>query len=143
MEDHTSQVIEGISQDILELARFAAEKNGISGRRFHDGIGVIPRTDKENVIFDILFNDYISYLETGRKPRSGKMPPVSALRDWALSKNIPATNDVLFAIANFIWQNGQKPRPILMLLEKEMENVFDEKWSDEIFEAVIKDLINR
>ncbi|GAB6007505.1 hypothetical protein [Dysgonomonas reticulitermitis] len=88
----------------------------------------------DNVVIELLFNNYIDYIEKGRRP--GKMPPISALKEWAQSRGISTDNSTLFAIANAIKRDGIEGRPVLATLEREIENSFENEWYDKLFEAM-------
>lgn len=75
----------------------------------------VKPTDDGGAVVTLNGNDYITYVDKGRKP--GKYAPTSALRQWIKAKGI-ATDDakvtaVAFAINNKIKRQGIKPRPVL------------------------------
>lgn len=90
----------------------------------------------DNVVIDVLFGNYIAYIEQGRAPRSGKRPPISAIKSWAEKRGIATDNNTLYAIANAVWRDGYAGRPILATLEQQIEERFDNEWADLIFEAL-------
>jgi len=132
-------VIQSIAQDILTLARMIADKNGLQDSALRNDIEVKVKATG-NPVIEVFFNGYIDYIEAGRKPRTGEKPPVSSLRDWAISKGLPADNETLYAISEAIRQTGYAPRPVLAMLEQEMERNFEDKWADRIFESVMREL---
>ena len=95
-----------------------------------------------DVIIDTLFGNYLRYIEQDRPPKHGKMPPVSALRDWALKNSLPTDNDTLWAIAYAIWRDGHAGRPILLTLEKELDKKWERDWAKELFECLTNELNN-
>lgn len=69
----------------------------------------------DGIIISLASNDYITYIEKGRK--RGKYAPVSDLQRWVRAKGI-ATDEkrvksIAFAINNKIKKEGIKPRPVL------------------------------
>ena len=75
----------------------------------------VKPTDDGGAIVTLNGNDYITYVDKGRKP--GRYAPTSALKQWIKTKGI-ATDDakvtaVAFAINNKIKRQGIKPRPVL------------------------------
>ncbi|NDV79323.1 hypothetical protein [Dysgonomonas sp. 511] len=147
MDDAVNKVLHAISADVLQIARSLMEtdrigKNPKTGRntladsRLKDEVEVNVAEKNGSLVVETLFSNYIDYLEHGRRPRQGKQPPIDALRDWALSRGIPTDNSTLFLISRAIWRDGQQPRPILATLEEEVERMMDEKWNDELLEAI-------
>ena len=95
-----------------------------------------------NIVIDTLFGNYLRYIEQGRPSRHGKMPPISALRDWALKNNIPTDNSTLWAISYAIWRDGYAGRPILSTLEKEIGKRWESHWAEELFNTLAYELTN-
>ena len=139
MSEAVIKVLHSIAEDILSLAHLILDENGLRNSALKDDARCTVEASG-NPLFTILFDDYINYIEQGRKPDSGAAPPISALRDWAQRKGIPTTNDVLYAIAEVIRKQGMAPRPILATLEEEIEKSFNNKWADQLFEAITKEL---
>jgi len=140
MKEDIAQVMEAIAGDVLKLACIILEKNGLKDSNLYNDVRVNIRQTENPIVIETLFDSYIDYLEQGRKPMTGKQPPIDTLRDWALSRGIPADNSTLFLISRAIWRNGQQGRPILSVLEEEIEKAFEEEWSDRIFKAITDEL---
>lgn len=151
MNTHVLKVVEEISRDIVALAQFVLDNDSVGVNKktgkntLKDSLlikNVEPRvsfgSNGDNVVIEVLFNNYIDYIEKGRRP--GKMPPVSALKEWAQSRGIPTDNGTLYAIANAIKRDGIEGRPILATLEREIENKFENEWADKLFEAMTEEL---
>lgn len=139
MNDATIRVLNSIAEDILTLAHLILDENGLKKSALRDEVRCTVEAS-DNPVIRILFNDYIDYIEQGRKPDSGEAPPISELREWAQRKGIPVTNDVLYAIAQTIKKQGMAPRPILARLEEQIEDSFSNEWADQLFEAIIEEL---
>jgi hypothetical protein len=77
---------------------------------------------------EIFLNDYVVFIESGRKARVRKVP-ITALAEWAGRKGINANNSVLFAIQNAIYNNGIPPRdiiePVLNAIQDTLVNKLD------------------
>lgn len=151
MTDHVLKVVEEIGRDIVALAQFVIDNDSIgmnkkSGKNTLKDSLLIQDVDSrvsfgsngDNVVIEVLFNNYIDYIEKGRRP--GKMPPVSALKEWAQSRGIPTDNGTLYAIANAIKRDGIEGRPILATLEQRIEDSFENDWADKLFDAMISEL---
>ncbi|MDR1809454.1 MAG: hypothetical protein LBR34_03490 [Prevotella sp.] len=139
MNKRIKQLTESIAADIFTLARNILDANDLRNSALKRDMQVKVRR-QENPVIDVVFNDYLHYIEAGRKPRTGRMPRLSALRDWALEKGIPADNATLFLLARSIWYNGATPRPILASLEEEIGKRFSAQWSDKLFECIVQEV---
>jgi len=96
---------------ILELRRTKAIATGDLIKSLQV---TIEKTD-DGAIISLGGNDYITYIEKGRK--RGKYAPIKALEKWVMAKGI-ATGEkkvkaIAFAINNKIKKEGIRPRPIL------------------------------
>lgn len=151
MTDHVLKVVEEIGRDIVALAQFVIDNDSIGmNKKFRKNTlkdSLLMRdvdsrvsfgSNGDNVVIEVLFNNYIDYIEKGRRP--GKMPPVSALKEWAQSRGIPTDNGTLYAIANAIKRDGIEGRPILATLEQRIEDSFENDWADKLFDAMISEL---
>lgn len=149
MNKTTIDVINNIANDILTLLNIIFEDDSISNNR-KVGKNTLKdsalRNDVEakvitsdNAIIQTFFNHYIIYVEKGRK-KGAKRIPIDALRDWALRKGIPTDNNTLYAIQTAIVRDGIKGRPILATLEKNIEELFEKQYFDELFTAIITEL---
>ncbi|QIK55056.1 hypothetical protein G7051_12180 [Dysgonomonas sp. HDW5B] len=139
MNDATLKVLKAIAEDVLALAHLILDENGLKNSALRNGVRYTVECS-DNPVITILFNDYVEYIENGRKPNSGEAPPISDLREWAQRKGIPATNDVLYAIAETIKKQGMAPRPVLAVLEQQIEDSFSNEWADQLFEAIMEEL---
>lgn len=151
MDTAITKAIEAIAADVLKLSQTILSdgnvgKNAKTGRNtlkssaLQDNVKVEIRNIGESVVIETLFDNYIGYIEQGRKPRTGKQPPIDALRDWALSRGIPTDNSTLFLIGRAIRRDGYEGRPVLATLEEEIEKLFDDKWADMLFDTITDEL---
>jgi len=150
MNKALQHIINEITSEITLLADTIFKDDKISGnpkvnkntlRDKAKDIDVSWREQNGSIVIDTYFDNYLTYLEKGRKPRRGKFPPMDELRDWALSRNIPTDNSTLFLIARAIWRDGHEGRPILATLEEQIEKKFDTEWYDKLFEAICADIL--
>lgn len=153
MNTDTMLICRGIANDIVEAARMVmASDVGIN-----DKVGKNTLADSDlsrqidwdiqfgdDTIINVLFNYYLQFIEEGRLPKKGKMPPEKAIIDWLRRKHIVSSNknirSVAFLIRRAIWRDGYNARPVLKRLEKETDRLWEDKWADELFEALINDL---
>lgn len=88
----------------------------------------------------ILVNDYIQYIESGRK--AGSFPPVDVIAKWAAEKGITTDNNVVWAICQSIYKNGIPARPLIDVsggLWSQIDDAWGE-WSDKIVGVITEDL---
>ena len=50
-----------------------------------------------NIVIQLLLNDYVQYIESGRKAGS-KFPPIQPIVQWAKKRGIPTDNSTIFLI---------------------------------------------
>lgn len=100
-------------------------------------------TNVEDItIVEILVNDYIQYIESGRQP--GSFPPVSVIAKWAADKGITTDNRVVWAICQSIYKEGIPARPLIDVrggFWEQVDRSWDE-WSEKIFLILTEDLDN-
>ena len=89
--------------------------------------------------FSLLYNDYLQYIESGRRPFARKVP-FNALVSWAKRKGIPSDNNTIFAIRESIYQVGIKARLVLEPYGKLLDEQWEKSWSDKIFEIITNEL---
>lgn len=136
------KIIETIANEILTLAHTLMEspEMGLRQSALNRDVQVVVSSYENPVVIETVFNDYIDYIEQGRKPMTGKQPPIDALRDWALAHGIATDNSTLFLISRAIWRNGYEARPILATLEQEIDERWESEWADMIFEEIMNQL---
>ncbi len=139
MNAATHQVLACIADEVLDIARSVFDENGLSKSSIREKLEVQLSKEPDTII-SILFENYLDFIENGRKADSGEILPISEIRDWAQRKGLPATNDVLYAIANALRKDGIEARPILSIIDTRLDKVFDERWADELFDAIISEL---
>lgn len=151
MNAATQQVIKALTADVEALAKMILEDDSIGSNR-KTGKNTLRDSDllknmqvkadnaNDSVVINVLFDNYIDYIERGRAPKQGKQPPIDALRDWALSRGIPTDNSTLFLISRAIWRDGYAGRPILATLEKEIDALFEKEYYDKLFESLTEEI---
>ena len=143
-----SKIVMEFSKDIMDIVRVVMEsnlldnhkvgKNTIIGSDIYKNLQVITKNDGD-LVFDILLNDYLTYIESGRT-KGAKMPPVEPIVRWARSRGIPTDNSTIYLIRRAISRDGIAPRPfmatVMEQIDLNMENLYDN-----IFDEITK-LIN-
>lgn len=126
MTDQIQKVMEELGEEILFLAQSILKENNIDEKsELYKNLKLEIDSSKSSIVIDTLFDNYITYIENGRAPKTGKRPPIDALRDWAQSKGLPTDNKTLYAISTAIWRDGIEPRPILATLQERIEEYID------------------
>lgn len=148
-----SKIVMEFSKDIMDIVRVVMEsnlldnhkvgRNTIIGSDIYKNLQVIVKNDGD-LVFDILLNDYLTYIESGRR-KGAKMPPVEPIVRWARSRGIPTDNSTIYLIRRAISRDGIAPRPfmatVMEQIDLNMENLYD-KIFDEITK-LINDFFNK
>ena len=113
--------------------------NTLSGSNIYRDLMSSGMLSSDGLVVSVLLNDYIFYIEHGRR-KGAKMPPVEPIIRWARSRGISTDNSTIFLIRRAISRDGIKGRPImekvLELMDTEM--VEEGGWLDRIFDEIIK-----
>ena len=143
------KIVMEFSKDLMQLVRMVMESNvGINqkvGRNTLTSSQIyktlsVRATNDGDLIFDIVLNDYITFIESGRR-KGAKFPPVEPIVRWARSRGIPTDNSTIFLIRRAISRDGIKPRPIMQYVFEEIDREWDEQLADELFNKIM-DLID-
>lgn len=147
MADYTAIII-AFSKDMLELVRAVMDseagtnlkvhKNTLTDSDLYRQLTLNVRDDGD-LVFDLMLNHYIKYIESGRRA-GAKPPPFKAILDWARKKGLPTDNSTIYAIRSAIVRDGISPRPIMEYVFKEMDKYWDERWADRVFEEITSEL---
>ncbi len=94
--------------------------------------------DAETAFIELLANDYLEYVDQGRKP--GKYPPIRAISEWCRIKGIESS--AAFPIARSIYKFGIKPTHVIQKTTREIETspTLNKKY-DDVFTKNVEDLI--
>lgn len=140
------KIVMEFSKDLMTLVRMVMESNvGINqkvgantlvGSDIYKTLSV-KATNDGDLIFDILLNDYITFIESGRR-KGAKFPPVAPIVAWARKKGIPTDNSTIYLIRRAISRDGIKPRPIMQYVLEEVDREWDDKLADEIFSKIME-----
>ena len=90
-----------------------------------------------NIVIQLLLNDYVQYIESGRKAGS-KFPPIQHIVQWAKKRNIPTDNSTIFLIRRAIAEDGIRPRPFMYKVLETIDKKWDGEWSSELFNELTK-----
>ena len=90
-----------------------------------------------NIVIELLLNDYVKYIESGRK-KGSKFPPIEAIREWAKNKLGKEDNLTIYKIRSAIVRDGIKPRPFMYKVLNTIDKKWDGEWSSELFQELTK-----
>lgn len=145
-----SRILYEFGKDIAKIVRMVMDSNvGINKKSGHNTLSnsdiykqlsVISTSDGD-LVFDIMLNDYITFIESGRR-KGAKMPPVEPIVRWCKEKGIPTDNSTIFLIRRAISRDGIAPRPIMSKVFDELDRSWKGGWSDKLFDIIIEQLNN-
>lgn len=140
-----SKIVMEFSKDIMDIVRVVMEsnlldnhkvgRNTIIGSDIYNNLIVKAKNDGD-LVFDILLNDYLTYIESGRR-KGAKMPPVEPIVRWARARGIPTDNSTIFLIRRAISRDGIRPRPFMATVLEQIDLSMP-NWYDRIFEEITK-----
>ena len=96
----------------------------------------VKATNDGDLVYDILLNDYLTFIESGRR-KGVKWPPVEPIVKWARKHGIPTDNSTIFLIRRAISRDGIAPRPFMATVFEQIDLMWD-GWSDSLFEEITK-----
>lgn len=149
-----AKVIKAITEDILKGARDIMSssvgvnekvgKNTLADSNLYRQIKTQFIQDPNEIVINLFFNHYIEFIESGRMPKRGKRPPVLEIAKWLKRKHIVSSNDnimsVAYAVSYVIWRDGFKARKVLEALDSYVDNEFDKRYADMIFDALFGEI---
>lgn len=142
------KIVMEFSKDLMTLVRMVMESNvGINdkvGRNTLVDSNIyktlsVKATNDGDLIFDIILNDYLTFIESGRR-KGAKFPPVEPIVKWARSRGIPTDNSTIFLIRRAISRDGIKPRPFMVHVMEEIDREWDDSLADELFNKIISEI---
>ena len=153
LNSDTMLICREIAQDIVKAARMVMAsdvgindkvgKNTLADSNLSRQIDWSIQFNGDDVVIQTLFEYYIRFIEDGRKPMAGKMPPENAIIKWMRRKHIVSSNknirSVAFLIRRAIWRDGYKARPVIKTLSDKTDVLWD-KWAEQLFNSLIKDI---
>ena len=138
-----------IAKDVVSLIRQVMEgetginrKVGINTLKDSELFKSVRASASGDIVIDLLLNDYIIYVESGRR-KGAKMPPPDAIASWCKRKGLPSDNNTVWAICKAISRDGIAPRPVIATAFDLMDSdEWSGRWLDMVFEEITKVLDN-
>lgn len=97
------------------------------------------KVENSDFQFNLFYNDYLEYIESGRKPKARKVP-IRPLVDWMKRNKISDDIRVAYAIRESIYQLGIPARPLLEPFGNMLDERFEIKIYDYIFLTITEKL---
>lgn len=144
MDDLAQQIAKQITRDILIVWRqlmasdYAVNVKSNTTLEF-TRLDTQAKVEESDFQFNLFYNDYLEYIESGRKPKARKVP-VRALVDWMKRNMISDDIKVAYAIRESIYKNGIPARPLLEPFGNMLDERFEIKIYDYIFEKITENL---
>lgn len=139
-------ILVAFTKDMIEIVRAVMDspygindkvhKNTLTDSNIYRQI-TAKVTHDGDLIFDLMLNDYIKYIESGRRA-GAKFPPVEPIVKWARQHGISTDNSTIFLIRRAISRDGISPRPIMAVVFDELDKKWNKDWKDELFEEITK-----
>ena len=129
------KIYKSIQEDIQDIFQQALKNVNLEDSNLYKDLKV--EVNDSSDIFKVLYNDYLEYIELGRKPKTKKVP-IKNIIEWCKRKGIGSDNNTAYAIQQSIYMKGIKPKYILSNVDKTLDLTFFKKWSDDIFQEIIK-----
>lgn len=141
-------IVMEFSKDIMALVRMVMESNvGVNSKtgsntlvnsNIYNTLSV-KATNDGDLVFDIILNDYLVYIENGRR-KGAKMPPIEPIVRWCRQHGIPSDNSTVFLIRRAISRDGIKARPFMAHVMDELDGYWNDGWADEVFNKIMEQI---
>ena len=137
-----SKIVMEFTKDIMQLVNAVMEGQDLASNKTSSDIYKnlqVNATNDGDLVFDIILNDYLEFIESGRR-KGADMPPVEPIIEWAKKHGIPTDNSTIFLIRRAISRDGIAPRPFMATVMEQIDLDMP-NWYDKIFDEITK-LIN-
>lgn len=114
-------------------------KNTLQNSSLNKNAHAAVKEDENDVIAELLVNDYIQFIESGRR-KGAKFPPVAPIVKWCRKNGIPTDNSTIFLIRRAISRDGIPARTIMENVYIIMDNEMEQQYYDRIFDSIIVEI---
>ena len=135
-----SKIVTEFTKDIMQLVHAVMEGQDIGNNKSSSDIYKnlqVKATNDGDLVFDIILNDYLKFIESGRR-KGADMPPVKPIVEWAKKHGIPTDNGTIYLIRRAISRDGIAPRPFMDKVFADIDYVWDKDWADELFDEIMR-----
>lgn len=144
MNDLANKIAKQLSREIMYVWRelmssdYAVNVKSNTTLEFTN-LDVQAKVEENDFTFNLFYNDYLEYIESGRKPKARKVP-IMAIISWMKRNFISDDVRVAYAIRQSIYQLGIPPRPLLQPFGNMLDKRFEENLYDYIFNTITEKL---
>ena len=142
--DNITLLSKAFAEDVMNITADIMASNLMVNKKGINTIAPDSKIFKEmkakasgNIVIELLLNDYVKYIESGRKAGS-KFPPLEPIVQWAKKRGIKTDNSTMFLIRRAIEEDGIKPRPFMYKVLETIDKKWDGEWSSELFQELTK-----
>lgn len=135
-----SKIVMEFTKDIIKLVHAAMDGKDLDNNKTSSDIYKnlqVNATNDGDLVFDIILNDYLKFIESGRR-KGADMPPVEPIVKWAKKHGIPTDNGTIYLIRRAISRDGIAPRPFMDKVFEDIDDVWDKNWADELFDEIMR-----
>ena len=135
-----SKIVMEFTKDIMKLVNAVMEGQDLASNKSSSDIYKnlqVKATNDGDLVFDIILNDYLKFIESGRR-KGADMPPVKPIVEWAKKHGIPTDNGTIYLIRRAISRDGIAPRPFMDKVFADIDYVWDKDWADELFDEIMR-----
>ena len=135
-----NKIVMEFTKDIMQLVNAVMEGQDLASNKVSSGIHKnlqVKATNDGDLVFDIILNDYLTFIESGRR-KGADMPPVKPIVEWAKKHGIPTDNGTIYLIRRAISRDGIAPRPFMDKVFADIDYVWDKDWADELFDEIMR-----
>lgn len=134
-----NKIYEAIRSDLLKIFQESLQRVGQQGSELYRTLKVTVNDSSD--IFKVIYNDYLDYIDSGRKPKA-KRVPIGDLIVWCKKKGLPSDNNTVYAIQQSIYNKGIPSKPIFDFINKSVDMKWDKDWADELFNEITDKILN-
>lgn len=128
-------ILNTIGIEIRDKYKEKVKKGAYATGKLYNSVQYKVNVTDTSIKLSLNLEDYWINIEDGRVAGK-KMPPISVIRKWMLSKSIPDNKGIAYLIARKISEKGIKAKPYL----KQTKNEVIPNYLDDITKAINKDL---
>ncbi len=135
-----NKIVMEFTKDIMKLVHAVMDGQEFASNKTSSDIYKnlqVNATNDGDLVFDIILNDYLKFIESGRR-KGADMPPVEPIVKWAKKHGIQTDNSTIFLIRRAISRDGIAPRPFMDKVFEDIDNVWDKNWADELFDEIMR-----
>lgn len=130
-----TKLLNTIGAEIRDKYKEKVKAGAYATGKLYNSVQYKVNVTETSIRLSLNLEDYWINVEEGRVAGK-KMPPLSVIRKWMLSKGIPDKNGLAYIISRKISKKGIKAKPYL----KQTKNEVIPNYLDDITKAINKDI---